>query len=63
MEIKKRNWKTTLSGIAILMVTGLGIATNPKFALNENTIQNVTAALVAVGLIAAADAKKETTKK
>jgi hypothetical protein len=60
--MKKRNWKTTLSGIAILVMTGMGIASNPKSALNENTIQTVTSGLIAVGLIAAADSKKEESK-
>lgn len=53
-----RNWKTTLAGLAILLLTGTGIAENPKSALNENTVQNVVQALIGIGLISAADGKK-----
>lgn len=55
---RPRNWKTTLAGIAVLLLTATGIAENPRAAISEHTVQSIIQALVGIGLISAADSKK-----
>ncbi len=56
---KKRNWKTTLLGYLILATTGLQIAQNPQKVLEQSTFETIVGGLAGVGLIQAADSKKE----
>lgn len=56
MKTAKRNWKTTLAGIATLALTGVGVWANPRKATDPNVIAAVVGA---IGLIAARDASKE----
>lgn len=52
---KPRNWKTTLAGVAVLLLTGVQVAKNPSSVLHERTIETVVQGLVGIGLIKAAD--------
>lgn len=57
---KPRNWKTTLAGVAVLVLTGVQIATNPAAVLHERTIETVVQGLVGIGLVKAADESQPT---
>lgn len=52
---KKKNWRTSLAGWAILGLVGAQVAANPKSALHERTLDLTIQGLAAAGLIKAAD--------
>lgn len=55
---KKRSWRTTLLGVATLVLTGASVAANPVAVLNKESLAQIVASLTAgVGLITARDQK------
>lgn len=61
--MKLRNWRTSLTGWAVLALTGAQIVADPKRALEEHTINSVVQGLVGVGLIKAADKQRPPEEK
>lgn len=56
----KRNWKTTISGLAMLALTGLAIWSDPAKAADPQTIGTVVGG---IGLIFAKDGDKNVPKE
>lgn len=64
--LKKKSWRTTLLGWAALAVLGVQIAANPKALLQKDNLDQaagqVSTALVATGLLKAADEEAQDKK-
>lgn len=56
---RKKGWRTSLAGWAILGLVGVQVAANPKTALHERTVDLTIQGLAAAGLIKAADGQEE----